>query len=71
MALVGTLVHLAKGELAPGFGRIVPLAIGVVAGAQVGAALSKRVGGVWIMRGLAVALGLVGVRILVAALLSS
>ena len=68
MALVGTLVHLAKGELAPGFGRIVPLAIGVVAGAQVGAALVEARGGVWIMRGLAVALGLVGVRILVAAL---
>ena len=68
MALVGTLVHLARGELAPGFGRIVPLAIGVVAGAQAGAALSQRVGGIWIMRGLAVALGLVGVRILAAAL---
>jgi uncharacterized membrane protein YfcA len=68
MALVGTLVHLAKGELAPGLGRIVPLAIGVVAGAQVGAMLSQRVRGVWIMRGLALALGLVGVRILAAAL---
>ena len=69
MALVGTLVHLAQGELAPGFGRIVPLAIGVVGGAQIGAALSQRVKGVWIMRGLAVALGLVGVRILAGALL--
>jgi uncharacterized membrane protein YfcA len=68
MALVGTLVHLARGELAPGLGRIAALAVGVVVGAQVGAALSQRVGGVWIMRGLAVALGLVGVRILAAAL---
>jgi uncharacterized membrane protein YfcA len=68
MALVGTLVHLAKGELGPGLGRIAALAVGVVAGAQVGAVLSRRVGGVWIMRGLAVALGLVGVRILAVAL---
>jgi len=68
MALVGTLVHLAQGELAPGFGRIAPLAVGVVLGAQIGAALSQRVKGVWLMRGLAVALGLVGVRILAAAL---
>jgi uncharacterized membrane protein YfcA len=68
MALVGTLVHLAKGELAPGLGRIAALGVGVVMGAQVGAALSKRVRGVWIMRGLAVALGLVGVRILAVAL---
>jgi uncharacterized protein len=71
MALVGSLVHLAKGELAPGLGRIAALAVGVVAGAQVGAALSRRVGGVWIMRGLAVALGLVGLRILGGALLGS
>jgi uncharacterized protein len=69
MALVGTLVHLARGELGPGLGRIAALGVGVVAGAQVGAALSQRVGGVWILRGLAVALGLVGVRILAAALL--
>jgi hypothetical protein len=68
MALVGTLVHLAKGELQPGLGRIAALAVGVVAGAQVGAALSQRVGAVWIMRGLAVALGLVGVRILAGSL---
>jgi uncharacterized membrane protein YfcA len=68
MALVGTLVHLAQGELGPGLGRIAALGVGVVAGAQIGAALSRRVEGAWIMRGLAVALGLVGVRILAGAL---
>jgi uncharacterized membrane protein YfcA len=68
MALVGTLVHLATGELVPGFGRIAALGVGVVVGAQVGAALSQRVEGVWIMRGLSVALGVVGVRILAVAL---
>lgn len=68
MALTGSLVHLASGALVPGFGRIAALSVGVVAGAQVGAALSRRVEGVWIMRGLALALGLVGVRILLGAL---
>lgn len=68
MALVGSLVHLAAGELTPGLGRIAALGLGVVLGAQAGAALSKRIGGVWIMRGLAVALGLVGLRILLPAL---
>ena len=68
MALAGSLVHLATGELRPGLGRVAALAAGVLIGAQVGARLSSRVHGVWIMRGLAVALGFVGLRILLAAL---
>lgn len=64
MALAGTLAHLAGGTLGPGLARIGALSVGVVVGAQVGARLSSRVQGVWIMRGLAVALGFVGVRIL-------
>lgn len=68
MALAGSLVHVASGALAPGVGRIAALAAGVIVGAQVGAALSNRVHGVWIMRGLAIALGFVGLRILVMAL---
>jgi uncharacterized membrane protein YfcA len=67
MALAGSLVHLASGELVPGLGRIAALAAGVLVGAQVGAALSSRVRGVWIMRGLAVALGFAGLRILLGA----
>ena len=35
-----------------------------VIGAQVGAALSTRLRGAWILRGLALALGFVGVRLL-------
>jgi hypothetical protein len=62
---VATLVHLADGSLtrqeAP---RLLMLAAGAVAGAQAGAQLSQRVQGRWIMRALAVALGLVGIRIL-------
>ena len=68
MALAGSLVHLASGALAPGLGRIAALSVGVIAGAQVGAALSSRVHGVWIMRGLAIALGFVGLRILLGGL---
>jgi uncharacterized membrane protein YfcA len=45
----------------------IELAIGVVIGAQVGAALSRRVGAAIIIRLLAVALGLVGVRLLFSA----
>lgn len=44
------------------------LGIGVLFGAQAGALLSTRVYGVWIIRGLAVALSLVGIRILIMAL---
>jgi uncharacterized membrane protein YfcA len=68
MALAGSLVHVANGQLATTLGVIAPLAIGVLVGAQVGARLSSRVHGTWIMRSLAIALGLVSVRILLAAL---
>ena len=68
MALAGSLVHLLSGALAPGLSRIAALSVGVLFGAQVGAALSSRVHGVWIMRGLAVALGFVGLRILLTAI---
>jgi uncharacterized membrane protein YfcA len=40
------------------------LAIGVLIGAPLGAQLSNRIRSDWIIRGLAVALGLVGIRIL-------
>ena len=42
----------------------IALAIGVVLGAQIGAHLSEKVQGGWIIRGLAIALGIVGLRIL-------
>ena len=65
MALTGTIVHVATGTFAHGVHRTVALALGVAVGAQVGAHLSTRVRGPWIMRGLAGALALVGGRILV------
>jgi uncharacterized membrane protein YfcA len=64
MALTGTLVHILTGTFAHGVHRTIALAIGVVLGAQIGAHLSEKVKGGWIIRGLAIALGVVGLRIL-------
>lgn len=64
VALAGTIVHILSGAFAHGIRRTGFLAVGVVLGAQLGAALSHRVQGVWILRGLAIALCLVGVRLL-------
>jgi len=64
MTLAGSLVHLYQGTLRQGAGRTVAMAIGVIAGAQLGAWLSSRIHGPWIIRALAIALGLVGLRLL-------
>jgi uncharacterized protein len=64
MSFSGSMTHLIAGDLNAGFGRIIPLAIGVIVGAQFGARLSKRVKGPWITRGLAIALIMVGIRTL-------
>ena len=69
MSLSATLAHLASGSfLDGGLRRTILLGIGVLLGAQLGAALSKRVTGVWIMRVLAAAVAFVGIRILITAL---
>ncbi len=65
MALTGTIVHIVNGTFGQGVHHMISLAIGVVLGAQVGARLSQFLKGTWIIRSLAVALGLVGLRILV------
>lgn len=66
MAVVGTITHALAGDFAGGTGirRSVALSIGVIAGAQVGARLSQRTGGVLIRRLLAIALGALAVRLL-------
>jgi uncharacterized protein len=65
MALTATVVHIAAGSFSHGgVHQTILLAIGVLIGAQVGALLSQRVRGVWIIRGLAVALVSVGIRVL-------
>jgi uncharacterized membrane protein YfcA len=69
MTFVGTVVHLFDGSLtraeAPG---LLALCAGAIIGALLGAHLSKRIHGLWIMRILAIALSLVGVRVLVMAI---
>lgn len=67
MTLAGTIVHLVDGSLRTGLAIAGCLAAGAVAGAQLGARLSPRIRGRWIMRALAVALALVGIRILLVA----
>ena len=64
MAFSGSITHLVAGTLQKGIGDIVPLSIGVILGAQVGARLSHRFRGNWILAGLAIALLLVGLRTL-------
>jgi hypothetical protein len=64
MALTGTLVHVAQGVFAHGLRRTAILAVGVLIGAQAGAWLSNRTGGKTIIRGLAVALAFVGIRLI-------
>src|SRR3989339_1927241 len=69
MALAGTIVHIANGSLSSSsVYHTILLGIGVLFGAQVGAWLSCRVHGGWIIRSLAVALGLGGIRIIIMAL---
>lgn len=65
MAGIATLQHGLDGSLAPGFGRLLFLAPGVVLGAQVGAHFSERVRGAWILRLLALALLAVGIRLVI------
>lgn len=66
--LVVTVFHGATGALAGGWSRAGMLGIGVVLGAQVGAHLSRRVHGTWIIRCLAAALMTVGARVVFRAL---
>lgn len=64
MAGTGTLTHIAAGAFHDGgVRRTLALGVGVLVGAQVGARLSSRVHGTWILRGLAAALILVALRL--------
>jgi uncharacterized protein len=63
MATVGTITHILAGDLNDVWPRAVYLAIGAVAGAQVGARLSTRVHGTVIVRLLAGALAIVALRL--------
>lgn len=64
MALVGTITHVSEGALNGAWETVAFLSIGAIVGAQIGAALSNKLHGSGIIRSLAIALGVVGVRIL-------
>lgn len=65
MALSGTCVHIANGDFQHGgLRRTIALSIGVVLGAQIGAFISNRLHGAWILRGLALGLLVLSVRLL-------
>jgi len=63
-ALTGSATHLAAGLFHHGLRRALVLSIGAILGAQAGARLSQRIQGEWIIRSLAIALGLAGVRLI-------
>jgi len=67
MAFAGTLVHIKTGAFHCGVYRTAALSVGVVTGAQLGAKLSNRIHGLWIIRCLGIALGFVGLRIMLMA----
>lgn len=67
MSFSGTVVHITSSVISSGIIQTVALSIGALFGAQLDARLSSRFHGVWIIRSLAIALGLVGIRILIMA----
>ena len=69
MAGAGTATHIVQGAFDGVLFRTLFLAAGIVAGAQVGASLSARVRAKWLLRLLALALLVVGLRLLISPLL--
>ena len=68
-SLAGVIMHVIDGTWPVHPVRDLCLAAGVVGGAQVGALLARRISSRWIILGLAVALGIVGVRLVIDAFL--
>jgi uncharacterized membrane protein YfcA len=69
MAGTASVTHLVQGAYSHVVFRTIFLAGGVIVGAQVGARMSERVRGAWLIRLLAIALLLVGLRLLAAPVL--
>lgn len=67
MAFSGSVVHLVSGTLTGSFLDVLFLSVGAIFGAQLGARLSTKIHGKIIIRLLALALALVGIRILIMA----
>jgi uncharacterized membrane protein YfcA len=68
ITFTATLVHIFQGSFHHGAHRTAALGMGVLIGAQFGAYLSSKIKGVWIIRGLALAVAVVGIRMLIAVL---
>jgi uncharacterized membrane protein YfcA len=68
MSFTGSIVHVFDGVLLKGLLQIFGLALGVIFGARLGARLSRKVKGSFIVLGLACALGMVGLRLILTAL---
>ena len=66
-SLTGSVTHYAAGLFDQGFRQAVGLSIGAIVGAQIAARLSRHIRGDWIIRSLAVALAVVGLRLVVLA----
>lgn len=64
--IVGTIVHLIHGDYRPIWTTTLATAMGALVGAPIGARLSRRVSGPMITRILAIALGSVALRLIVA-----
>lgn len=64
MALSGTIVHMIQGSFWQEWAKAVFIGVGVVGGAQLGARLSEKIKPKGIIRALAVALLIVGIRLL-------
>jgi len=64
MALTGCLIHLLHGTYTGVASLTLTIGAGAVIGAQIGAWLSHRVSGVAIVRALGLAIGVVGIRLL-------
>jgi uncharacterized membrane protein YfcA len=65
MALTATFMHLGTGGFEHGgIQRTIVLSVGMIIGAQLGAILSPKLRGTLIVRALAIALALVGVRLM-------
>ncbi len=63
-ALAGTIEHIIDGTLDTVVWQTIFISFGVFFGAKIGARLSKKVHGSFIIKGAAIALGIVGIRII-------
>ncbi|MDR3569528.1 MAG: sulfite exporter TauE/SafE family protein [Syntrophobacteraceae bacterium] len=69
VCLAGLITHIGIGSINSwGVNHIAAIGIGMLIGAQMGAFLSVRIKGVWILRGLAAALAAAGIRMVFAVL---